>query len=494
MVHSFTIYDILTRNAAFRGERLAVEAEGIYLDYSKNRLTDETLRLLLKLADAIEARADEIGRLESANAGKPVGAAIDEVPVVVDNLRFFAGAGRVMEGKAVNEYVAGHTSLIRREPVGVVASIAPWNYPYLTSVNSIVPGLMAGNAVLLKHSPQTPLCAERYAEAFAEAGLPEGVFQYLHLSQEDTLRVVAAPEVDFVAFTGSVAGGRAMERAAQGRFIGLALELGGKDPAVVLEDADLDRAARGVVFGAFFNAGQTCLSTERVFVVEAVHDAFVEEVVKAAAEWKLGDPFDAETKVGPMNNEPTARKMDAHVADALAKGATLVLGGSRESGRPTDLYYQPTVLADVSLDTLVNREETFGPVAPLFRFRDEAEAVAHNRASLRQWLPAEPLWLRQVHGTTVGEADSVGEVSLLDGAPRPADVFAETDLHLLAIERQAFLDLVSDRPELLQGVLAQVAGAARAIQASAREPAVSTAGFLRSAHDHLARLEPREGR
>ena len=203
-----------------------------------------------------------------------------------------------------------------------VFTVAPWNYPYLTSVNSVVPAILAGNAVLLKHSAQTPFCAERYAEVFQEVGLPEGVFQFLHLTHKDVMRVIGDPRIDFVAFTGSVEGGHAIQEAAGRRFIGAALELGGKDPAYVRADADLNHAVENLVDGAMFNSGQSCCGIERIYVDRAVHSPFVEGCVALTRKYVLGNPLEEATTLGPMVRTSAAEFVRKQIAEASALGAT----------------------------------------------------------------------------------------------------------------------------------------------------------------------------
>jgi len=272
---------------------------------------------------------------------------------------------------------AGFRRFIRREPLGLVLTIAPWNYPYLTAVNSVVPALAAGNAVILRHSAQTPLCAERFAEAFAAAGLPAGVFQFLHAEHEDVEWMIRELEVDHVAFTGSVAGGRAVQRAAAGlRFPSLGLELGGKDPAYVRPDADLAHAVAGLVDGAFFNAGQSCCGIERVYVHEAVYDSFVEGFVEAARAYRLGDPREPGTTLGPLVRTAAADFVRGQVAEALAAGARALLD---RAAFPADAegtpYLAPQVLVDVDHSMRVMTEETFGPAVGIMRVGGDDEAV-----------------------------------------------------------------------------------------------------------------------
>src|SRR5690606_6280585 len=271
----------------------------------------------------------------------------------------------------------GFIRFIRREPLGVVLVIAPWNYPYLTAVNSVVPALLAGNTVLLKHSTQTPLCAERMVEAFAEAGLPAGVFQYLHLSHEDTEQLIRAPAVRHVAFTGSEAGGAMVEHAAAGRFISSGLELGGKDPAYVRADADLRHAVETTIDGAFFNSGQSCCAIERIYVHESVYDAFIEQAVALVRHYRLGRPDSAKTTLGPLVRPAAADFVREQIAEAVAKGAkTHIDPADFPLDQPGSAYLAPQVLTGVNHAMRVMTEESFGPVVGIQKVRDDDEAVA----------------------------------------------------------------------------------------------------------------------
>jgi len=270
----------------------------------------------------------------------------------------------------------GFTRFIRHEPLGVAFVIAPWNYPWLTSVNSIVPALMAGNAVILKHSAQTPLVAERYAEAFKAADLPTGVFQYLHLDHAQTARVIKAPEVDFVAFTGSVAGGAMVEGAAQGRFIGVGLELGGKDPAYVRPDADMAHAVENLVDGAFFNSGQSCCGIERIYVHEQVYDDFVDGYAALTAKYALGDPTKPETTLGPLVRTEAAEFVRGQIKDAVAAGAKALIDAKIfPADKPGTPYMAPQVLVDVDHSMAVMTEESFGPVVGIMKVASDQQAV-----------------------------------------------------------------------------------------------------------------------
>ena len=329
--------------------------------------------LLLRLADAIEARADEIGRLESRNAGKPVGVAIDEVPVVVDNLRFFAGAARVMEGKAANEYLAGHTSLIRREPVGVVASIAPWNYPIMMAGWKIGPALAAGNTVILKPSAKTPLTALLLAEIAAEI-LPPGVLNVITgTGSEIGDPLVAHPKVGMISVTGDTVTGKHIARVASDRVKRLHLELGGKAPVVVFDDADLDAVAETIKVFGYWNSGQDCTAPCRVIAGPKVYDAFVAKLADEVRMIKWGDPAEADDlDMGSLIGHDQVDKVTGMVERAKA-GAEIVVGGHAPD-RP-GAYFEPTVIAGPDQTSEIVQDEVFGPVVTVQRFSDEDQAV-----------------------------------------------------------------------------------------------------------------------
>jgi acyl-CoA reductase-like NAD-dependent aldehyde dehydrogenase len=270
----------------------------------------------------------------------------------------------------------GFRRYIRRVPLGTVLVLAPWNYPYLTSVNVIIPALMAGNTVVLKHAHQTLLCAERYAAAFRAAGLPEGVFQYLHVSHEQVARMVADERVDQVAFTGSVAGGHAVQEAAAGRFIATGLELGGKDPAYVRADAVLESAIENTVDGAFFNSGQSCCAVERIYVHESIYKPFVEGFVELTRQYVLGNPLDPGTTLGPMVRQSAADFVKNQVGQALAKGAKILIDPTHfPAHQPGTPYLAPQVLIDIDHTMDLMREETFGPAIGIMSVKDDAEAI-----------------------------------------------------------------------------------------------------------------------
>jgi acyl-CoA reductase-like NAD-dependent aldehyde dehydrogenase len=263
-----------------------------------------------------------------------------------------------------------------RVPAGLVLVVAPWNYPFLTAANTIVPALLAGNAVILKHSAQTPLAGERFAEAFRTAGLPEGLFANLFLSHEQAAKLLGSGLVDHCTFTGSVEGGRAVERAAAGSFTTLTLELGGKDPAYVREDADVATAVEGLVDGSFFNSGQSCCGVERLYVHEGAWQPFLDGFVEAASHYRLGDPLDPETSLGPMASARGAASVRAQVRQAIDSGASAHILSQLYPGDTGDgAYLMPQVLTDVDHSMAVMREETFGPVVGIMRVRGDDEAI-----------------------------------------------------------------------------------------------------------------------
>ncbi len=262
---------------------------------------------------------------------------------------------------------------IKRVPHGVVLVVAPWNYPYMTAINTVAPALIAGNAVVLKHATQTLLVGERMVEAFHQAGVPQEVFQNIFVDHETTSKLIANRCFDFINFTGSVGGGKAMERAAAGTFTGIGLELGGKDPGYVIEDADLDAAVDTLIDGAMFNSGQCCCGIERIYVVEPLFNEFVDKAVAIVRDYRLGNPLDAETTLGPMANMRFANQVRSQIDEAVAEGAIAHIETFEEDDGGA--YLSPQILTNVSHDMRVMREESFGPVAGIMKVKDDAEAI-----------------------------------------------------------------------------------------------------------------------
>jgi acyl-CoA reductase-like NAD-dependent aldehyde dehydrogenase len=337
----------------------------------------ERMAVCARVVDAFVARRDEIAREISWQMGRPIAHAPGEVRGFEERARQLIALAPEALADLDPGPKPGFRRMIRREPLGVVLQIAPWNYPYLVVVNTLVPALLAGNALVLKHAPQTPLCAERLAEACAGAGLPEGVFQFLHMSHAVCARAIRDPRVAFVSFTGSVRGGREVQRTAWERFIGVGLELGGKDPAYVRADADLAHATPNVVDGAFFNAGQSCCAVERVYVHRDVFDAFVERAVELIGRYVLGNPLDPATTLGPLVRPEAAAAVRAQIAEAVARGARPLVSESRfPSSRAGTPYLAPQLLVDVDHSMRVMRDESFGPVVGIMPVRSDEEAIA----------------------------------------------------------------------------------------------------------------------
>jgi 1-pyrroline dehydrogenase len=389
----------------------AVEAAATAFQTWQHTTPQDRSLALLKLADALEARGEEIGRLESQNAGKPVGAAIDEVPVVVDNLRFFAGAARVMEGKAANEYMAGHTSMIRREPVGVVASIAPWNYPIMMAGWKIGPALAAGNTVVLKPSIRTPLTALVLAEIASEI-LPPGVLNVITGSGTtigDPL--VAHPKVGMVSVTGDTDTGKHIAMTAAQHVKRLHLELGGKAPVIVFDDADLDAVAEAIKLWGYWNAGQDCTAATRVIAGPKIYDRFVAEVSDQVKSIKWGDPAEGDDiEMGSLIAKAQADKVEGMVDRARA-GAEIVTGGHRPD-RP-GAYYEPTIIAGPDQKSEIVQDEVFGPVVTVQRFSDEDQAIAWAN-DVRFGLAASVWTQDAARGMRVAKAIQFGTVWIND--------------------------------------------------------------------------------
>jgi acyl-CoA reductase-like NAD-dependent aldehyde dehydrogenase len=334
----------------------------------------ERAKVCHAIADLIDERREPFARELSLEQGKPYAAeALGDIDETAENFRIAAEDVKRMETGIIPSQDVNKRILTFRKPNGVYAGITPWNFPTLIPVELIAPAIAVGNTIVVKPSEWTPVAMANFAQIMADAGLPDGVVNVVYGAGDVGEQLVTHRGIDAVGFVGSHATAEKIVRAA-----GLKrtlIEASGNGPVIVCEDADLERAAQGAVFGGFFCAGQVCCATERVLVHQRAHDAFLDEVLKAAAEWRLGDPFDQSTRVGPMNNEPTAEKMDMHLEDAVDKGASVVWGGSRADGHPTRLYYEPTVVTDVGGETLINRQETFGPIVPLIRVASDHEAL-----------------------------------------------------------------------------------------------------------------------
>jgi acyl-CoA reductase-like NAD-dependent aldehyde dehydrogenase len=349
-----------------------------------------------RMTDLMTERADAIGTELTWQIGRPVAQSPFEIRRgFQERARYMIDVAGDALADDVMEPKDGFRRFIRREPLGVVLVLAPWNYPYLASVNTVVPAIVAGNSVILKVSQQTPRVAEHYAEAFRGAGLPEGVFQYLHASHEHLAGLIADRRIRFVSFTGSVAGGAAVQRAASEQFIATNLELGGKDPAYVRADAPLEATIENLVDGAYFNAGQSCCAVERIYVHQDIYRPFVDGFVDLTRKYRLGNPLDPGTTLGPMVRASAAAFVRDQIAEAVRLGARAVID-EREfaHARERTPYVAPQVLLDVDHRMRVMTEETFGPVVGLMAVKNDDEAV-HLMNDSRYGLTAS-IWTSDV--------------------------------------------------------------------------------------------------
>jgi acyl-CoA reductase-like NAD-dependent aldehyde dehydrogenase len=333
----------------------------------------QRVRAVGQMVPAFRAMADQVALDITRQMGKPLQQARNEIATMIDRAETMC---RLAEGALADEPLppkAGFERFIRHEPLGVALDIAAWNYPLLIAVNVIVPALLAGNAVIVKHARLTPLCGGHFAEAFARTEVPTGLVAAVTLDHEATARLIRSGQIDYVSFTGSVGGGREVYGEVAHRFIDAGLELGGKDPAYVCEDANFEFAVENVVDGAFYNAGQSCCGIERVYVARSLHDRFVDAAVALVRQYRMGDPEDPATTLGPLAHRKGAALVEQHVAEARAAGARVLTGGTPWRGR--GYFCEPTVLTEVNHGMRVMWEETFGPAVGIMPVADDAEAV-----------------------------------------------------------------------------------------------------------------------
>jgi acyl-CoA reductase-like NAD-dependent aldehyde dehydrogenase len=369
-------------------------------------------QLARTFVERFSAKKDEIAKELTWQMGRPLRYGPSEVRGVAERATFMADAAPGALADIDVGPKPGFERFIRREPVGVVLVLAPWNYPYLTAVNSVIPALLAGNAVILKHSDQTPLCAERFFDAIAEAGFPEHIFQVVHSDHGSIGTLIAGGSVDFVAFTGSVAGGDAVSRAAAVRRVPIGLELGGKDPAYVRADADFKSAVENLVDGAFFNSGQSCCGVERIYVAQPLYESFVEAFVALTNEYRLGRPTDPEVTLGPLVRASAADFVRGQTREALRQGARALIDPKRfPADAPGTAYLAPQVLVDVRHDMRVMNEESFGPVVGIMPVSSDEAAVALMNDS-RYGLTAS-LWTNDRQAAlSIGDQLATGTVFL----------------------------------------------------------------------------------
>lgn len=366
-------------------KRVANAAQEAFQSFSQSTTLAQRQQIVTRAMEILETKKDVLARELTEQMGRPIAFSPVEIATAIKRSHFLNRVSNTVLNEVVpGEEETGFRRFIKRQPVGVAFIIFAWNYPWLILVNSLIPAILAGNAVILKPSPQTPTIVEQIAAAFEEAGLPKNVIQFVHCGEPALLEgLIQSPQVNHICFTGSVAGGLAVQKAAVDRIVNVGLELGGKDPAYVRDDVDIPWAAEQVVDGAVFNSGQSCCAIERVYVHKNIYDAFVAEVKKVLANYRLGDPFDEKTHVGPVISKRAKETILAHISDAVSKGAKdeTPVNATFENTPAEGNYVKPTLLTNVNHDMDIMTQETFGPVIPVMKVEGDDEAIKYMNDS-----------------------------------------------------------------------------------------------------------------
>ncbi|GMG43400.1 unnamed protein product [Aspergillus oryzae var. brunneus] len=418
-------------------QRIPEVAQEAFRSFSRSTTLKQRQEIVTRALDILEKKKDELARELTEQMGRPIAYTGVEVLTAIKRSRYLTKISDSVlgeEGVVPGEEEKGFRRYIKRKPVGVAFIIFAWNYPYLILVNSLIPAILAGNAVILKPSPQTPTIVEQFAAAFAEAGLPQNVIQYFHCGSPTLLEtIVRSPLVNHVCFTGSVAGGLAVQKAASDRIVNVGLELGGKDPAYVRDDVDAAWAAEEVVDGAIFNSGQSCCAIERVYVHNNIYNTFVEEVKKVLSKYRVGDPFDKQTQIGPVVSKRAKDTIQAHVADAIQKGAKDETPANETFENPPaeGNYVKPTLLTGVNHDMIVMTEETFGPVIPVMKVDSDEEAIKLMNSS--EFGLTASVWTKDVaKAEELVEQVEAGTV-FINRSDYPSPVSSNMDRDLIAM-------------------------------------------------------------
>lgn len=381
-------------------KRVADDAQEAFRSFSQSTTLAQRQELVTRAMDILDKRKDVLARELTEQMGRPIGFSPVEIATAIKRSHFLNRVSNTVLNEVIpGEEETGFRRFIKRQPVGVAFIIFAWNYPWLILVNSLIPAILAGNAVILKPSPQTPTIVEQIASAFQEAGLPKNVIQFVHCGEPSLLEgLIQSPKVDHICFTGSVAGGLAVQKAAVDRIVNVGLELGGKDPAYVRDDVDIAWAAEQIVDGAVFNSGQSCCAIERVYVHKNIYEPFVEEVKKVLGNYVVGDPFDTKTHVGPVISKRAKETILAHIADAVSKGAKdeTPANATFENTPAEGNYVKPTLLTGVNHGMDVMTQETFGPVIPVMKVNGDDEAIRYMNDS--EFGLTASIWSRDIEG------------------------------------------------------------------------------------------------